>query len=53
LPPETSLADLEGNTPPATIEVQQWNNARQALLPLTLVFKRRLLASITLNHLFG
>jgi hypothetical protein len=52
--PETTLADLERNSlPPAAVPVEQWNRARQALLPLTLVFKHQLLPQITLKHLFG
>ena len=53
LSPQTTLADLEQALPPAATSVEQWNRARQALLPLTLVFKHQFLAQITLNSLFG
>ncbi|HSS21102.1 MAG TPA: S8 family serine peptidase [Pyrinomonadaceae bacterium] len=53
LSPATTLADVERSAPPTTVSADQWNRARQSLLPLTLVFKHQLLTQITLNQVFG
>lgn len=53
LPPETSLTDLHRVVPQGTISQKQWEQARAALLPLTLAFKSQFHSQVTLKLLFG
>ncbi len=48
-----TLENLFNGLPPRETSQAAWNRARQALLPLRLVFDRRRLKTITLRDLFG